>query len=158
MAWSNSKIFRAYVSDIITVDNITSYTGLDSDTVKVALYNDSITPDQNVTAANSAYNAGQWANTNEVSQSGQWTAAGQTLANKSVNSATSGVVFFDADDTASGSAATLASVYGCLVYDDTTTATADRGVCFNYFGGAQSVTNGTLTLVWNANGIMRFTL
>ncbi len=34
----------------------------------------------------------------------------------------------------------------------------DQGVCYNYFGGAQSVTAGTFTIVWNANGIFRITL
>lgn len=158
MAWSNSKIFRQYLADIITVTNITGYTGLDGDTVKVALYNNTTTPDQNVAAASSAYNTGVWVVANEVSQVGQWAVAGQTLAGQTVDAGTSGVVFFDGTDTASGAAATLASVFGCLVYDDTTTATADRGICFNYFGGSQSVTNGTLTLVWNASGIFRFTL
>lgn len=158
MAWSASKIFRSYVEDLIIASNLTTYAGLDADTIKIVLYNNTITPDQNVTAANTAYNVGQWANTNEVSQVGQWTAGGQTLAGQTVNAATAGVVFFDGTDTASGAAATLASVFGCLVYDDTVTATADRGICYNYFGGSQSVTNGTLTLVWNANGIFRFTL
>ena len=35
---------------------------------------------------------------------------------------------------------------------------ADHGVCFNYFGGAQSVTAGTFTIVWDANGLAKFTL
>lgn len=158
MAWSTSEIFRAYLSDIITVTNLTTYAGLDADTIKVALYNNSITPDQNAAVASTAYNTGQWAVANEVSQVGQWAVAGQTLAGQSVDASVAATVFFDGTDTASGAAATLANVFGCLVYDDTVTATADRGVCYNYFGGSQSVTNGTLTLVWNANGIFRFTL
>ena len=52
--------------------------------------------------------------------------------------------------------ADLAAVYGCLVYDDTLTPKA--GVCYNYFGGTNSVTNGTFTIVWHANGVFRFTL
>jgi hypothetical protein len=156
MAWSNSKVFRAFLAD--AVDN-TAALDLGADTCKVALYNNSITPDQNVTSANSAFNAGVWTTTNEVSQAGQWATGGVALTSQVVNSGTSGVVFFDAADTASGSAATLASVYGCLVYDDTlTTPVADQGICFNYFGGTNSVTNGTLTVVWAANGIWRATL
>jgi hypothetical protein len=158
VAWSTSEIFRAYLSDIITVTNLTTYAGLDADTIKVALYNNSITPDQNALVASTAYNTGQWAVANEVSQVGQWAVAGQTLAGQSVDASVAATVFFTGTNTASGAAATLANVFGCLVYDDTVTATADRGVCYNYFGGSQSVTNGTLTLVWNANGIFRFTL
>ena len=156
MAWSASKVFRQYIADSL---NRTAALDLNADTFKVALYNNSITPDLDVTAANSAYNAGQWANTNEVSQVGQWAAGGVALASVTVDVGTTAVVMFDAADTASGSAATLASVYGCLVYDDTlTTPVADQGVCYNYFGGSNSVTAGTLTVVWHANGIMRFTV
>ena len=156
MAWSNSKMFRAFLAD--AVDN-TAALDLGADTCKAALFNNSVTPDQNVTSANSAFNVGQWANTNEVSQSGQWAAGGVALAGQTVNSGTSGVVFFDANDTASGSAATLSSVYGCLVYDDTiATPVADQGICFNYFGGSNSVVNGTFTIVWATNGIWRITL
>lgn len=156
MAWSNSKLFRQYLADVLC--NTTAM-DLNSDTFKVALYNNSITPDNDVSAANSAYNAGQWATTNEVSESGQWASGGVALSGVSVDVGTADVMFFDATDTASGSAADLASVYGCLVYDDTiATPVADQGVCYNYFGGSNSVVNGTFTVVWHANGIFRITL
>jgi hypothetical protein len=38
------------------------------------------------------------------------------------------------------------------------TPVADQGVCYLYFGGAQSVTSGTFTIQWNASGIMQLTL
>lgn len=76
-----------------------------------------------------------------------------------LNSATAGVVFFDAADTASaGATADLAAVFGCLVYDTTSATVANQGICYNYFGGTNSVTNGTFTVVWHANGIFRMTL
>ena len=153
MAWTNSKVFVRYVKD--SLDGTISQ-DIDANTFKAALYNNSITPDNTVTSANSAYNAGQWANTNEVSQGGQWAAGGVALASVTwtVSSAT---VTFDAADTASGSAATLANVYGALVYNDTlSTPVADQGLCYNYFGGVNSVTSGTLTVVWNASGIAAF--
>lgn len=156
MAWSASAIFRAGLAD--QLGNVAAF-DLDADSFKVALYNNTITPDNDVTSANSAYNVGQWATAQEVFEAGQWAQAGVVLAGQSLNSATADVVFFDANDTASGSAATLANVYGCLVYDDTLAApVADQGLCFNFFGGANSVTNGTLTVVWAANGILRYTL
>ena len=58
--------------------------------------------------------------------------------------------------TASGSTADIANAYGALVYDNT--IAGDPGICFNYFGGANSVTNGTFTVVWHANGIFRITV
>ena len=156
MAWSNSKIFRQYIADMIGNTAAFDY---DADTIKVALYNNSITPDNDVTAANSAYNAGQWATANEVSESGQWAAGGVALGTKTVDVGTADTVTVDAADTASGSAADLASVYGCLVYDDTlATPVADQGMCYNYFGGSNSVVNGTFTIVWAATGVMQYTL
>lgn len=157
MAWTNSKIFRQFLADAVL--NVAAF-DLDTDTFKVALYDNDITPDNDVSAANSAYNAGQWTATgNEVSESGQWAAGGVALTTPTVNVGTADVVFFDAADTASGSAADLANVYGALVYDDTlTTPVADQGVCYNYFGGANSVVNGTFTVVWSSSGIWRATL
>lgn len=156
MAWSNSKVFRQFLADAVL--NVAAF-DLDTDTFKVALYNNSITPDNDVTAANSAYNVGQWATANEVSESGQWAAGGVALTSPTINVGTADVVFWDAADTASGSAADLANVYGSLVYDDTlTTPVADQGICYNYFGGANSVVNGTFTVQWSASGIWRATL
>lgn len=156
MAWTNSKVFRPLVADVF--DN-TAAIDLGSDVPKVALYTNAITPDNDVTAANSAYNVGQWATANEVFQAGQWAQGGVALAGTSLNSATADVVFYDANDTASGAAATLASVFGCQVYDDTiTTPVADQGISYNYFGGTNSVTAGTFTVVWNVLGIWRATL
>jgi hypothetical protein len=159
MAWTNSKIFRAFLADVL--DNTTAM-DLGADSIKVALYNNTPVPDNDVSAALSAYNAAssQWVTANEVSEAGQWAAGGVALTSQTVNAGTADKVFFDAADTASGSAADLANVYGCLVYDDTiATPVADQGICYNYFGGANSVVNGTFTVIWNAtNGIFSITL
>jgi hypothetical protein len=156
MAWADSKVFQHHLADAVL--NVTAF-DLDSDTFRVALYTNAITPDNDVTAANSAYNVGQWATANEQFEVGQWAQAGVALASPVINVATADVVFWDASDTASGSGADLTNVFGCLVYDDTlTTPVADQGVCYNYFGGSNSVVNGTFTVVWSANGIWRATL
>lgn len=156
MAWSNSKIFAQML--LAALDRTTTH-DLDTDTPKVALYDNDITPDNSVSLANSAYGAGQWVSAgNEVSEAGQWATAGVALSGHDVT--TSGTtVTYDATDTASGSAADLANVYGAFVYNDTiTTPTADPGICYNYLGGANSVVNGTFTVVWSASGIMSFSL
>lgn len=154
MAWSASKIFMAFIEDAF--EN-TAALDLDSDTLKVALFDNSITPSQTVTSANTAYAAGVWAS-GGVSDASGWPAAGRSLASVA-SSFSSNVYTFDAADTSSAnSSTTLSSTYGCLVYDDTlTTPVADQGVCFNYFGGANSVTSGTFTIVWNASGIFAIT-
>jgi hypothetical protein len=157
MAWTDSKVFRAFLADAL--DNTVAF-DLGTDSFKAALYDNDITPDNDVTAANSAYNVGQWITTgNEVSEAGQWAVGGVALTGQTLNSGTADTVFFDAIDTASGTAADLANVHGCLVYDDTlTTPVADQGMCYNYFGGANSVVNGTFTIQWNTNGLWRATL
>jgi hypothetical protein len=156
MAWSNSKIFMALFEDLL--ENTTEM-DLNSDTFHAALYDNDITPDQTVTSANTAYNVGQWtASGNEVSDGTEWDAGGEPLT--SVTSTRSSNVYtFDAANTPSGgSSATLANVFGCLVYDNTIASpVADQGVCYNYFGGTNSVTDGTFTIVWNASGIFTIT-
>jgi hypothetical protein len=156
MAWTNSKIFRLTLAEMFR--NTAAY-DLDTDSFKVALYNNSVTPDNDVTTnVLTQYNgaASQWVVANEVAEAGTWPSTGVALASPTIDSTTTAdVVFWDATDTASSAGADLANVYGCLVYDTTVTST---GICYNYFGGANSVTNGTFTVVWNANGIFRVTL
>lgn len=153
---NNSKIFSSFITDLM---NKTETFDLNADSIKVALYNDTGTPNQADTAAHNAYNGagGAWVTANEVSQGG-WSAGGLALA--SVTSGfTSNVYTFDAADAANGSAATLTDVRGCLIYDDTlATPVAKQGICYLSFGGANAVTAGTLTVVFNASGIFAITL
>jgi len=154
MAWTNSKVFEqaalAWLDRTANID-------MDGDTFKAALYDNTPTPSNTVSAALSAYNAGtsQWVVANEVDDTTEWDAGGEPLVSNDVTTS-AGVITWDATDTASGgSSATLANVYGTLVYDDTlTTPVADQGICYNYFGGANSVTNGTFTIQWSASGIL----
>jgi hypothetical protein len=156
MAWSASKIFVATLEDVH--EQTAASFDVNTDTFKAALYDNDITPDQTVASANTAYAAGQWVSaSNEVFEAGQWAQAGVALSITS--SFTSNVYTIDSTDTASGSAADLAAVFGCLVYNDSiTTPVADQGLCYNYFGGSNSVVNGTFTVVWNAAGVMAYTL
>lgn len=164
MAWSASAMFTQFVANNLLRDPAltlpTGYTNLEADTLKAALYDNDITPDKDATAANTGYNAGQWtASGNEVSDGTNWDAGGEPLTSKAITFST-GFAQFDAADTPqSGASCTLANVYGCLVYDDSTTAgIVDQGVTYHYFGGAQSVTAGTFTVVWHANGLFRITV
>jgi len=156
MAWSNSKIFMAFFEDVF--ENTTAM-DLNTDTFKAALYDNDITPDQTVTAANTAYNAGQWtAAGNEVTDGTNWDTGGEPLTSVT-SSFSSNVYTFDAANTPqSGATCTLASVFGCLVYDDTiATPVVDQGLSFHYFGGSNGVTGGTFTIVWHASGIATVT-
>jgi hypothetical protein len=155
MAWTNSKIFSAMVTDAL---NNTAALDLNSDTITVALFDNTITPSQTVASASTAYGAGVWAS-GGVSDASGWPAAGRDLAGIA-SGFSSNVFTFDANDTVSAnSSTTLTNAYGCLVYENTlTTPVADQGLCFNYFGGANTVTSGTFTIVWNASGIFALTL
>lgn len=155
MAWSNSKIFTTYLCDVF---NNTTAMDLNTDaSIKVALFDNTITPSQTVTSANTAFPVGVWA-AGEVFQAVQWPTGGVALASITSTFSTN-VYTFDAADTASGSAATLTNATGCLIYDDTITTPVDnQGICYNYFGGPNSVVAGTFTVVWNASGIFALTL
>ena len=156
MAWADSRIFRPFLRDVL--DNTTAV-DLGTDVPKIALYGTTPTPNNDVTSANSAYNVDQWVTASEIYEAGQWAQGGVALSGTSLDSSVADVVFYDAADTASGSAADLTAVYGALVYDDTlTTPVADQGICYLYFGGSNSVVNGTFTVVYHSNGLFRFTL
>src|ERR1044072_4464766 len=116
MAWSNSKIFSAFGTDAF---NYTAALDLNTDTIKAALYNNTTTPDQTVASASTAYNAGRWTTSNEVSNGG-WAAGGIALTSIA-SGFSSNVYTFDAADTANGSTATISGAFGCLVYEDTLT-------------------------------------
>lgn len=155
MAWSASKIFVATVEDIFEQ---TTAVDLNSDSFKVALFTNAITPDQTVASANTAFGAGVWA-ANEVFDAAEWPTGGQALDSVTFAAASNVLTFDAADEVSTGTSATLADVYGCLIYDDTIAApVADQGVCYLYFGGVNSVTDGTFTVVFNASGIFTLTL
>lgn len=164
MAWStaaDSRIFRSFINDMMTLKTTTKIgaTG-GGDTFKCALYGNTGTPDRNVVQASTAYNVDQWVIANEVSSSGQWAAGGVALTSPTSNIGTANTFFFTASNTVSGSTATLAAVYGCLIYDTTATTVTNGGLCYNYFGGSNSVTSGTFTVAYAAspNGIFNITV
>lgn len=169
MAWSTSAMFVEWPKSVFGHGQTSAvlpagYAGLGADTVKAALYDNDITPDKDAALTSTGYNTGAWVITgNEVSDGTNWDAGGEPLTSKTLTDQGSGVFQFDAADTPqSGATCTLANVHGCLVYDDTITAgtggVADQGISFHYFGGAQSVTAGTFTIVWHANGLFRITV
>lgn len=165
MAWTDSRVFTQAVLNPLTAAvwstvEPTSYgaNGLSTDVVNVALFNTSVTPDKDAAVGSTGYSTGTWTTTNEVTDVTNWVAGGRALGTKTYTSAT-GVVAFDAADLAGGGNVTISATFGCLVYDNSITAgtVAKQGMCFNYFGGTQSVTGGTFTIVWDATGVFKFT-
>ena len=160
--WSSSNILQAWVANPMlanTASMPTSYAGLVADTVKAALFNNTGTPDRTVAAALSGYNTGQWVTANEVTNGTQWVAGGVALSSGAV-AASAGTVTYSAANITGTATSTMANIYGTLVYDSTITGgtVAKQGICFNYFGGAQSVTSGTFSLNWSGSGVFTFTV
>jgi hypothetical protein len=158
MAWSASAIFQqAMLNPMLgrlwTTAAPTTFSSLSADTVKCALYGNTGTPDKTAAVASTGYNTGQWVTANEITGTG-YTAGGATLASKAfaIDTGSSSVCFTAGNPSWTG--ATLSNVYGDLVYDSTITGgtVAAQGMCFNYFGGAQSVTAGTFTVQWATPG------
>ena len=154
MAWSNSRWFIFAIRDALTN---TAAIDLTLDTHKAALYDNDITPDQDVTAANSAYNVDQWAIAgNEVSDGTEWDAGGEPITGTDLDDDdVTGTIEWDATNTPSGgTSATLAAVFGCLNYAEALASpVANQGLAFSYFGGTNDVTNGTFTIIWADAGI-----
>jgi hypothetical protein len=109
------------------------------DTFKLAMYDNSAS----FTAATTAYTV-----TNEVANSGTYSAGGGTLTN--VTPTTSGTTAFTDFADLSFTSATI-TAFGALIYN--TTPTSGSGltnptVCVLDFGGAKTSTAGTFTIVF----------
>lgn len=114
-----------------------------ADTLKIALYTNSITPNYDTDTSYSA--------TNEVSGTG-YTAGGVALANDTIT-VSSGTLIYDADDS-SWTTSTFSAVRAGRIYDDTiTTPTADPLICTINFGADFAVTAGTFTIQYAAGGV-----
>lgn len=153
MAWTTSGIFVYTIKD--TLDGTDPH-DLNTDTLKLALFDNTITPDYDAVSASTAYNTGQWLVAAEVDNGGgNWPAGGYTLVSPSITpvSPGAGQVKFDADDVSAASV-TLSDFYGGLIYNTSATTVTNQGVCGIYFTGAPySTTSGTLTITWDTNGI-----
>ena len=163
MAWTNSKIFRQWIADSLAPT--ASFVGKwnSTDVYNAALYNNTITPDNTVTAALSGYNAAtsQWLTGNEVTDATNWTAGGRAVAGTGSGggySSTAATITFTGSNTSGAGNVTITNAYGNLLYDSTlSTPVSKQGAAYHFYGGAQSVTAGTFTIVWNASGIMQVT-
>ena len=166
MAWSASAIFQQAMLNPIarSVNAGTAPTGFTSltatDVVNVALFNNTTTPDKTVAVGSTGYNTGVWVIANEVidTLNTNWIAGGRPLGSRSfaIDTGSSSVCYIAANTAGAGNV-TITNAYGCLVNDSTITAgtVAKQGICYNYFGGSQNVTNGTFTVIWATVGAVQ---
>jgi hypothetical protein len=173
---SSSAIFREWLSASLEPRPNFSGRWAGINVFKAALYNDNITPDERVAANLTAYNTGEWLIANEQSDeidagAGFWPPGGLeleetgSLGNPPATGFESAgiLITFRALPTGTGAAelVTLSNVFGDLLYDTTPPGAVaaatpqDVGAAFHYFGGIQSVSSGTFTIVWSPDGVMR---
>lgn len=132
MAFSGNYMCTSFKVELMkAVHNFTTGTG---NTFKLALYDNSAS----FTAATTAYTA-----TNEVANSGTYSAGGGTLTN--VTPTSSGTTAFTDFADLSFTSATI-TAYGAMIYNDS--AAGDPSVCILDFGGAKTSTNGTFTIIF----------
>jgi hypothetical protein len=159
MAWTDSRIFQQAMLNPIagrswTTAAPTTYSSLSADDIRASLFNNTTTPDRTAAVGSTGYNTGTWVTANEVTDT-NWAAGGRALASKTftVDAGSSSICFSAANLSGAGNV-TVSNVFGCLIYDNTITGgtVIDQGLCYNYFGGAQSVVAGTFTIVWATPG------
>jgi hypothetical protein len=143
MAFTGNFMCTSFKVELMrAVHNFTASTG---NTFKLALYDNSAS----FTAATTAYTV-----TNEVANSGTYSAGGGTLTN--VTPVSTGTTAFTDFADLSFTSATI-TAYGALIYNDT--AAGDPTVCVLDFGGAKTSTVGTFTIVFptadSSNAIIR---
>ena len=120
----SSKVFVATIEYQFEAGSIDTT----SDTFKIALYNDTGTPDEEVALANTVYSVDQWVVGNEVDDGAEWPATGQAL-DSFTSTITTNVFKLDAaNEVSDGTSATLADVRGCLIYDDTVGEADMKGI------------------------------
>lgn len=142
MAWTAS----GWYVDTLKLEFIEDITfDLELDTHKVALYNNTLTP-------NFAASAPAYSTTNEITGTG-YTAGGSVIANTTV--AVSGAyVVWDGDDI-TWTSSTLTGVRGANAYAD---SLAGNNLILGISFGTDYATNdGSLLLSFNASGIGRIT-
>lgn len=161
MSWTDSRVFAAFVLNpmLAAPGSLPSgYGGLPADTVRCALFNNSVTPDRTVLAASSGYNTGTWTTGNEVTGASEWVAGGRALTADNFGQ-NGGTINYAAANLTGTATVTMSGIYGCLIYDDSVTGgtVANQGVCYNYFGGSQSVTSGTFSVNFNGFNVFQIT-
>ena len=132
MAFTGNYMCTSFKVELMQgVHNFTTSTG---NTFKLALYDNSAS----FTAATTAYT-----NTNEVANSGTYSAGGGTLTN--ITPTSSGTTAFTDFDDLSFTSATI-TAYGAMIYNDS--ASGNPAVCILDFGGAKTSTSGTFQIIF----------
>jgi len=125
---------------------------LETDTIKLALIDNAITPTANDTDPQWGAGSGVDYDGNEVGTGGGYTTGGLACANPSVTRS-GDTTTFDADDpaTISQNGSGFTDAYWGILYSDT--ATNKDAIGFLDLGGPVSEQAGPITISWGAGGI-----
>jgi hypothetical protein len=140
MAFTGNFMCTSFKQQILQAAH--DFTASTGDTFKLAMYDNSAS----FTAATTAYTA-----TNEVPNSGTYSAGGGTLTN--ITPSNSGTTAFTDFADLSFTSATI-TAFGALIYNTTPTAglgLTNPTVCVLDFGGAKTSTSGTFTIIFPTN-------
>lgn len=138
-------IFNAYKKFLFDGTDI----DIDSDTIKVALCDNSYTP---------SIDDHDYFNdiTDEIS-GGNYTAGGDTIDNASVTQDnTNDLAYINGDDVTWTSVTFTDARYG-IIYKSTGTASTSPLIGYVDFGANKTITDGTFTISWHASGIISIT-
>lgn len=141
-AWSVSGLYVANVIDIFDATQLA--VDLSLTTSKIALYNNSITPNY---STDSVYSA-----TNEVTGTG-YTATGQVILSPTNTESPTGTYMHDLGDQV-WAAPTTVTAFGAIYY----VALATKLVCAINFAGSFASTAGTFTIQWASTGMFTIDL
>jgi hypothetical protein len=146
MAWTVSGLYVATFLDALDTTQLAL--DLDLDTHKIALYNNTDTP--NYSAETSGYSA-----TNEVTGT-NWPAGGVAVGTATLTESPAGTLMFDAADISVANA-TFTAARGGKIYADA--LAGNNYICGVYFGGSDySPNNGTFQIQWAGTGIFTIDL
>jgi hypothetical protein len=140
---------------IVTV-NFQVGSGGTPDTFKVALYNNTVTPNFSDTLANAVYLSGQWVTGNEVSGT-NWPAGGVNLTTPAMTEVPAGTLSWTCANVSVATTTLATSIYGCLIYDNTL-ATHYALVAIPFAGAPYGTSAGTFGITWAAAGIFTINL
>lgn len=144
MAWTASGMYLVTWIDILDATQLAIDTSLT--THKVALYNNTETPNFSTESA--------YAATNEISGTG-YSAGGTVVASPTTTESPTGTLMYDIADT-SWTTATFSGVRGAKLYAD---ALAGNNLIVGVnFGADYAVTSGTFTIQWAATGVLTLDL
>lgn len=126
---------------------------LETDTIKLALITNGVTPTANDATPQWGAGSGVDYDGNEVSTAGGYTANGLACANPALTRS-GDTSTFDADDPAalSQNGSGFTNAYWGILYSDT--ATNKDCIGFLDLGGPVSEQAGPITITWNASGIL----